>query len=151
VAAVPKEKHARLVLGAPPSPRLIFHLCEHQPMELWCYGGRTVAMVTARARAPTMARVGGLAAGRGARRRAICCVAAPPEALTLRSLRSVAARQANESSDGMDSNRVKWTISQTLPYWSSCGVQCFSQARCEVVAHRPLGKVGELRENQGSG
>ena len=106
MAAVPKEKHARLVLGAPPSPRLIFHLCEHQPMELWCYGGRTVAMVTARARAPTMARLGGLAAGRGARRRAICCVAAPPEALTLRSLRSVAARQANESSDGLKSSEM---------------------------------------------
>jgi len=30
--------------------------------------------------------------------------------------------------------------------WSSCGVQCFSQARCQVRGggpHRPLGKVGE--------
>ena len=75
-------------------------------MELWCYGGRTVAMVTARARAPTMARVGGLAAGRGARRRAICCVAAPPEALTLRSLRSVRRDKANESSDGLKSSEM---------------------------------------------
>jgi hypothetical protein len=27
-----KENHARLVLGAPSSPRLIFHLCQHQPL-----------------------------------------------------------------------------------------------------------------------
>ena len=42
-----KAKHARLVLGALRSPRLmIFLLCEHQPLEgLRCYGGRTVAMV----------------------------------------------------------------------------------------------------------
>ena len=55
-----KEKHARLVLGALRSPRLmIFLLCEHQPLEgLRCYGGRTVAMVTARARALAMACVG---------------------------------------------------------------------------------------------
>jgi hypothetical protein len=59
-------------------------------MELWCYGGRTVAMVTARARAPTMARVGGLAAGRGARRRAICC----------------GRDKANESSDGLKSSEM---------------------------------------------
>ncbi len=50
-----KEKHARLVLGAPRSPRLIFHLCEQQPLELRCFGGRTAAMVSAR-RAPAMAR-----------------------------------------------------------------------------------------------
>jgi hypothetical protein len=28
-----KEKHARLVVGAPRSPRLIFLLCSHQPLE----------------------------------------------------------------------------------------------------------------------
>jgi len=27
-----KENHARLVLGAPSSPRLIFHLCQHQSL-----------------------------------------------------------------------------------------------------------------------
>ena len=32
-AAYLKEKHARLVLGAPRSPRLIFLLCRHQPLE----------------------------------------------------------------------------------------------------------------------
>ena len=63
-----KQKHSRLVLGAPRSPGLIFLLCEQQPLELRCFGGLTVAMVTARARAPAMARVGGPAAGRGARR-----------------------------------------------------------------------------------
>jgi hypothetical protein len=61
-----KEKHARLVLGAPRSPRLIFHLCEQQPLELRCFGGRTAAMVSAR-RAPAMARIGGPAAGRPGR------------------------------------------------------------------------------------
>ena len=75
-------------------------------MELWCYGGRTVAMVTARARAPAMARVGGPTAGRGARRRAICCVAAPPEALTLRSLRSGAVWLAKERSDGLKTGEM---------------------------------------------
>jgi hypothetical protein len=28
-----KEKHARLVVGAPRSPRLIFFLSSHQPLE----------------------------------------------------------------------------------------------------------------------
>jgi len=64
-----KENHARLVLGAPRSPGLIFLLCEQQPLELRCFWCCTVAMVTARTRAPAMARVGGPAAGRGARRR----------------------------------------------------------------------------------
>ena len=64
-----KENHARLVLGAPHDPGLIFLLCEQQPLELRCFWCCTVAMVTARTRAPAMARVGGPAAGRGARRR----------------------------------------------------------------------------------
>ena len=51
-----KQKHARLVLGAPRSPGLIFLLCEQQPLELRCFGGLTVAMVTARARAGYGAR-----------------------------------------------------------------------------------------------
>ena len=58
-ARAPRPRHSA-------QPRLIFDLCQHQPLELRSYSGRTVAMVTARA--PAMARVGGPTAGRGARR-----------------------------------------------------------------------------------
>ena len=74
----------------------------------WPHGGHGDC-----ARAPAMARVGGPAAGRGARRRAICCVAAPPEALTLRSPRSGAVSKRTRGP--MVSKRGKWSHSQSLP------------------------------------
>ena len=86
------------------------------------YGGRTVAMVTARARAGYGARR--WARGRPGRASAgdfwICCVAAPPErrgALTLRSPRSGAVSQANERTDGLKA-RGKWSHSdsRSLPW-----------------------------------
>ena len=118
-----KEKHARLVLGAPRSPGLIFHLCEHQPLELRCFGGLTVAMVTARARAPAMARVGGPAAGRGARRLSDLLRRSPArgskasngQASYEKSLKKRVLRHAN----GRDVPHISNIISQTIPALAS--------------------------------
>ena len=78
-----KEKHARLVLGAPRSPRLIFHLCQHQPLGVeelrWPHDGHGDC---ARARRLWRASVGPRPAGAHVGG-AICCDAAPPEALSL--------------------------------------------------------------------